>query len=77
VAAACATIAEVTAVISPIRPVACASAPSTDQAKGECPASSSHGKKWSEIAANSNPARSAAMPLRTKSAGPCSSDISL
>jgi hypothetical protein len=41
-------VGQVTAVIRPIRRVACAIAPSTDQANGECPCSFSQGKKWSE-----------------------------
>ena len=70
-------IGQVTAVISPIWLVAWAAAPSTVQANGAWPCSSSHGKKWSEIAAKSNPACSARTVLRTSAAGPCSSAISL
>jgi hypothetical protein len=70
-------VGHVTAVISPMRLVACATAPSTDQANGECPCSSIQGKKWSEIAAKSKRASSARAALRTRSFGPCSSDISL
>jgi hypothetical protein len=70
-------IGHVTAVISPMRRVALAIAPSTGQASGAWPCSSSQGEKWSEIAANSNPACSARTVLRTRAAGPCSSAISL
>src|SRR3954451_16289418 len=70
-------IGQVTAVISSIRRVAWAAAPSTDHAKGAWPCSSSHGKKWSEIAAKANPACSARTVLRTRAVGPCSSAISL
>jgi hypothetical protein len=63
-------IGQVTAVISPSRRVALAMAPSTDQASGAWPCSSSQGEKWSEIAANSKPASSAALALRTRVEGP-------
>src|SRR5439155_1402787 len=52
-------------VISAIRLVWLATAPSTLQAKGLSPCSSSQGWKWSEITVKSKPARSASMPFRT------------
>jgi hypothetical protein len=63
-------IGQVTAVISSICRVAWAAAPSTDHANGAWPCSSSHGKKWSEIAAKANPACSARIVLQTRAVRP-------
>ena len=49
-------------------------APMTDQTKLDCPCSSSHGWKWSEIHSASNPARSAIWACSIRLAGSYSSE---
>lgn len=77
VAAAWATMAgwylmvgQVTIVTSSSRSVSAAMAPSTLQANGACSWLASHGWKWSDIPAKSNPASSASRAWRRSSAGP-------
>src|SRR3954470_290614 len=84
VAAAWATIAggirvvgQVPPVISASRSVACATAPSTPQTKGLLPCLSTQGWKWSEIPANSKPARSARTACAVNARGPNSSHESV
>src|SRR4051794_7360080 len=61
--------------MSSSRSVACATAPSTDQAYGACPCSVSHGEKWSLETARSKPTSSARTAQRTRSLGPLCSVI--
>jgi hypothetical protein len=70
-------IGQVRPVVMPMREVVAAMAPSTLQAKGECPWLSSQGWKWSEMETKSKPASSARLAFSTRAEGPCSSVISL
>src|SRR5262249_35255579 len=68
-------VGQVTYVISGMREVACAAAPSTLHAYGACPWVRSHGKEWSEVTEKSNPASSARTTWSTSSRGPACSVI--
>jgi hypothetical protein len=70
-------VGQVTPVISSSRSVASEIAPSTLQTKGLWPCLSTHGWKWSEIPANSKPARSARTACAVKARGPNSSQESV
>src|SRR5205085_2572845 len=67
-------VGQVTPVRIGIRSVASAIAPRTLQTNGLSPCSSSHGWKWSEIRANSNPEASAIRAWATSSCGVRSSE---
>ena len=79
-AAACAMMAGWIRVVGHVtdvvigRLVAWEIAPMTAQTKLDCPCSSSHGWKWSEIHSASNPACSAILACLTRLAGSYSSD---
>jgi hypothetical protein len=66
-------IGHVTPTTTPSDVVRSASAPSMVHTNGECPWSSSHGWKWSEIDTKSNPLSSASWAMDSKRAGSCSS----
>ena len=67
------TVGHVTPTATPSVDVRSASAPSTDQTKGEWPCESTHGWKWSEIVTKSKPCSSASEAMSTRRRGGCSS----